>query len=193
MRDMLRSITGDDLRAYRDRALLAIGMNGELLPRDHGYPARLVTPGLYGYVGATKWVTRLTVTTYAGRKAYWTVRGWAERGPIKPSARIDTPQPLASLKAGTIAIGGTAWAQHLGVRAVQVQIDDGPWQQAELATAVSDDTWVQWSIPWNATDAGQHTIRCRATNVNGETQTSDQAPPAPDGATGWHTIIANVA
>lgn len=172
-------------------ALLAIGMNGELLPRDHGYPARLVTPGLYGYVGATKWVTRLTVTTYAGRKAYWTVRGWAERGPIKPSARIDTPQPLASLKAGTIAIGGTAWAQHLGVRAVQVQIDDGPWQQARMGGDAGIDYWRQWWLPWSA-QPGQHRLRARCVYASGTLQTDVRAEPFPDGASGYHEVVVNV-
>ncbi|MBC9956765.1 molybdopterin-dependent oxidoreductase [Yimella sp. cx-51] len=172
-------------------ALLAIGMNGELLPRDHGYPARLVTPGLYGYVGATKWVTRLTVTTYTSRKAYWTVRGWGEQGPIKPSARIDTPEPLATLKPGTVAIGGTAWAQHQGVRAVQVQIDDGPWQQARLGPDAGIDYWRQWWLPWEAT-TGQHRLRARCIYGSGSVQTQQRADPFPDGASGYHEIAVIV-
>ncbi len=173
-------------------ALLAVGMNGELLPREHGYPARLVTPGLYGYVGATKWVTRLTVTTYADHKAYWTVRGWAEKGPVKPETRIDTPTSLATVKAGTVAIGGTAWAQFQGVRAVQVQIDDGPWQQARMGADVSIDYWRQWWFPWQAT-AGQHRLRARCVyGTSNAVQTDQRADPFPDGASGYHEIVVNV-
>lgn len=173
-------------------ALLAIGMNGELLPRDHGYPARLVTPGLYGYVGATKWVTRLTVTTYAAKKAYWTVRGWGEKGPIKPSARIDTPQPLASLPAGTVAVGGTAWAQFQGVRSVQVQVDDGPWQQARMGPAVNIDYWRQWWFPWQAT-SGQHRLRARCVyGPDNALQSTERAQPFPDGSSGIHEIAVLV-
>lgn len=186
---------GTPLEALTDDrdAILAIGMNGEPLPPEHGFPVRMVVPGLYGYVSATKWVVDLEVTRFDQAEGYWTPRGWSALGPIKLQSRIDVPRSGVTVPAGETVIAGVAWQQHVGVAGVEVKIDDGPWQQAELATAISDDTWVQWSIPWNATDAGQHTIRCRATNVNGETQTSDQAPPAPDGATGWHTIIANVA
>lgn len=176
----------------RRGALLAVGMNGQLLPREHGYPARLVTPGLYGYVGATKWVTKLTVTTYAGHQAYWTQRGWTEQGPIKPSARIDTPEPLASLKAGTVAIGGTSWAQFQGVHAVQVQIDDGPWQQARMGPDVSIDYWRQWWFPWQATP-GQHRLRARCVyGAGNQVQSAERAEPFPSGASGIHEIAVVV-
>ncbi|WP_341578713.1 molybdopterin-dependent oxidoreductase [Microbacterium schleiferi] len=186
---------GTPLEALTDdrNAILAIGMNGEPLPPEHGFPARMVVPGLYGYVSATKWVVDLEVTRFDQAEGYWTPRGWSALGPIKLQSRIDVPRSGVTLPVGQTVIAGVAWQQHVGVAGVEVKIDDGLWQQAELATAISDDTWVQWSIPWDATDAGQHTIRCRATNADGQTQTSDQAPPAPDGATGWHTIIVNVA
>jgi DMSO/TMAO reductase YedYZ molybdopterin-dependent catalytic subunit len=186
---------GTPLEALTDdrNAILAIGMNGEPLPPEHGFPVRMVVPGLYGYVSATKWVVDLEVTRFDRAEGYWTPRGWSALGPIKLQSRIDVPRSGITLPVGETVIAGVAWQQHVGVAGVEVKIDDGPWRQADLAPAISDDTWVQWSIPWNATDPGQHTIRCRATNVEGQTQTPDQAPPAPDGATGWHTIIANVA
>jgi DMSO/TMAO reductase YedYZ molybdopterin-dependent catalytic subunit len=171
-------------------AILAVGMNGVLLPPEHGFPVRMVVPGLYGYVSATKWVTELEVTRFADARAYWTDRGWSERGPIKLESRIDVPRG-GGVTAGDIVIAGVAWQPHVGVAGVEVQIDDGAWQQATLATAISGDTWVQWSLPWSAA-SGMHSIRCRATNANGETQTPDQAPPAPDGATGWHHIQIQV-
>lgn len=185
---------GTPLEALTDErnAILAIGMNGEPLPPEHGFPVRMVVPGLYGYVSATKWVVDLEVTRFDRAEGYWTPRGWSALGPIKLQSRIDVPRSGVTLPVGDTVIAGVAWQQHVGVAGVEVQVDDGPWQQAQLATAISDDTWVQWSIPWTAS-AGQHTIRSRATNVEGQTQTEDQAPPAPDGATGWHTIIANVS
>ena len=181
---------GTPLEALTDprrNALLAVGMNGEPLPEQHGFPARVIVPGLYGYVSATKWVTRLEVTRFADAEGYWTPRGWSARGPIKTASRIDTPRAGAEVAGGTIAIAGVAWAQHTGIAGVEVQVDDGEWQQATLAPAISDDTWVQWSLPWTATP-GPHTARVRATDASGYTQTPDEAPPAPDGATGWHTV-----
>jgi DMSO/TMAO reductase YedYZ molybdopterin-dependent catalytic subunit len=172
-------------------AILAVAMNGEPLPAEHGFPVRMVVPGLYGYVSATKWVTDLEVTRFADASAYWTSRGWSERGPIKLESRIDVPHEGASVKAGTVMLAGVAWQQHVGVSGVEVQIDNGPWQKAQLATAISDDTWVQWRLPWTAA-AGSHTVRCRATSATGERQTSTQAPPAPDGASGWHEIAVSV-
>lgn len=185
---------GTPLEALTDDrdAILAIAMNGEPLPPEHGFPVRMIVPGLYGYVSATKWVVDLEVTRFDQAQGYWTPRGWSALGPIKLQSRIDVPRSGRTLPAGETVIAGVAWHQHVGVAGVEVQIDDGPWQQAELATAISDDTWVQWSMPWSAT-SGQHTIRCRATSADGETQTSAQAPPAPNGATGWHTIIATVS
>ncbi|MBS1898844.1 MAG: molybdopterin-dependent oxidoreductase [Actinobacteria bacterium] len=184
---------GTPIEALTDdrNALLAIGMNGQPLPIEHGFPVRMVVPGLYGYVSATKWVTDLEVTRFDRATAYWTARGWSARGPVKLESRIDVPKSGRALRAGDTVIAGVAWQPHAGVSAVEVQIDDGPWQRAELAPAISADTWVQWRLPWAAT-AGQHTLRCRATGADGTVQTADVAPPAPDGATGWHTIDVSV-
>ncbi|VXB63667.1 putative Sulfite oxidase [Microbacterium sp. 8M] len=184
---------GTPLDALTDdrNALLAIGMNGEPLPVEHGFPVRMVVPGLYGYVSATKWVTDLEVTRFDRATAYWTSRGWSARGPIKLESRIDVPRSGRTVPAGDTVIAGIAWQPHVGVSAVEVQVDGGPWQRAELAPAISADTWVQWRLHWRAT-AGQHTIRCRATSADGTVQTADTAPPAPDGATGWHTIAVTV-
>lgn len=172
-------------------AILAVGMNGAPLPPEHGFPVRMVVPGLYGYVSATKWVTDLEVTRFDRAAAYWTQRGWSERGPIKLQSRIDVPRFGAQVSPGAAVIAGVAWQQHVGVRGVEVQVDDRPWRQATLASAVSGDTWVQWSLPWTA-EAGTHRIRCRATNTEGETQTSVPRNVVPDGATGWHTIEVQV-
>lgn len=173
-------------------ALLAIGMNGEPLPIEHGFPVRMVVPGLYGYVSATKWVTELEVTRYDRAEGYWTSRGWSERGPVKLQSRIDVPRAGARVDAGTAVIAGVAWQTHVGVSGVEVQIDDGPWQAATLASAISADTWVQWSLAWEAT-SGSHTVRCRAISADGQTQTDAPAPPAPDGATGWDELTISVA
>ncbi|WP_404429267.1 molybdopterin-dependent oxidoreductase [Microbacterium lacus] len=172
-------------------AILAVGMNGEPLPLQHGFPVRMVVPGLYGYVSATKWVTSLEVTRFDQVKAYWSTRGWSERGPIKLQSRIDVPRRAQGLKAGETVIAGVAWHQHVGVSGVEVQIDEGEWRPATLATAISEDTWVQWSVPWVATE-GDHLIRCRAISADGEVQTSDTAGVAPDGATGWHERFLTV-
>ena len=173
-------------------ALLAIGMNGEPLPIEHGFPVRMVVPGLYGYVSARKWVTQLEVTRFDRATAYWTTRGWSDRGPVKLQSRIDVPRRGQSVPAGDAMIAGMAWQQHVGVAGVEVRIDEGPWRTAELATAISADTWVQWSLDWTA-ESGPHSIECRALSADGETQTSDSAPPAPDGAQGWHRIDVSVA
>ncbi|MBF6195016.1 MULTISPECIES: molybdopterin-dependent oxidoreductase [Nocardia] len=172
-------------------ALLAIGMNGEPLPVQHGYPARLVVPGLYGYVSATKWVTELEVTRFDRATAYWTRRGWSAQGPIKTGARIDTPRARGRLQPGTIPIAGVAWAQHRGISAVEVQIDDGPWQQARLSEEQSIDTWRQWVFDWDATP-GPHTLRARATDGAGETQTAERRDVIPDGATGYPSVTVSV-
>ena len=172
-------------------ALLAVGMNGAPLPLDHGFPVRMVVPGLYGYVSATKWVTELKVTTFVDDLAYWSTRGWTERGPIKLSSRIDTPRNGFEVQPGTVPIAGIAWAQHTGIRAVDVRIDDGPWQPAQLAAAVSTDTWIQWVYPWEAT-SGSHRVTVRATDADGLEQTAEIRPPAPDGATGLHSISVRV-
>jgi DMSO/TMAO reductase YedYZ molybdopterin-dependent catalytic subunit len=178
------------LRDGRD-ALLAVAMNGEPLPAEHGFPARMVVPGLYGYVSACKWITELELTTFAAFDAYWVPRGWSASGPIKTQSRIDVPRDGADVAAGEVTVAGVAWAQHRGIATVEVQVDDGAWQVATLAAAPSADTWRQWSLRWTA-PAGRHTLRVRATDATGATQTAARAEPAPDGATGWHDITVDV-
>ena len=177
--------------AGRD-SLLAVGMNDEPLPLEHGFPVRMVVPGLYGYVSATKWVVELKVSTFAQESAYWTDRGWSAKGPVKTSSRIDVPAFGDSLQPGTVAIAGVAWAQHTGIAKVEVRVDNDPWQEATLAEAISADTWRQWFIEWTAT-TGDHTIEVRATDVSGFTQTEKRVDVIPDGAEGWHTIQVRVA
>lgn len=173
-------------------AIFAVGMNGTPLPAEHGFPVRMVVPGLYGYVSATKWVTELEVTRFDSARAYWTDRGWSELGPVKLQSRIDVPRTGQSIAAGDAVIAGVAWQQHIGIAGVEVQIDDGPWMPADLAPAISADTWVQWSLPWVA-EAGRHRVRSRAISVTGEVQTSDEQGVVPDGATGWHTRQIDVS
>jgi DMSO/TMAO reductase YedYZ molybdopterin-dependent catalytic subunit len=172
-------------------AILAIGMNGEPLPLEHGYPVRMVVPGLYGFVSATKWVVDLEVTKFADSRAYWTERGWSERGPIKTMARVDIPKPFAKVPAGKVAVGGTAWAQTRGISKVELQIDDGDWVEADLATEASTVTWRQWSYQWEASP-GAHYIKVRATDGTGEVQTDKRADPVPDGASGWQSVMVTV-
>ncbi|MDN5821707.1 MAG: molybdopterin-dependent oxidoreductase [Brachybacterium sp.] len=176
-------------------SLIAVGMNGEPLPAEHGYPVRMVVPGLYGYVSATKWLTELTVTRFADDVAYWSTRGWSERGPIKIASRVDVPRARADLTRqddGAAMLGGTAWAQQRGIAAVEVQIDDGDWREAELGAEVSEDTWVQWSLRWEDASPGEHRITVRAIDGEGRLQTSQHANPAPDGASGWHSVRCSV-
>lgn len=174
-------------------AMIAIGMNGGPLPRAHGFPVRMVVPGLYGFISATKWLTRLTLTTYAEQQAYWTDRGWATDAPIKISARIDTPRPLAQLDAGEVVVGGVAWAQQRGgVAKVEVSIDGGPWQRATLGPSAGEDYWRQWFYRWNA-DKGSHRISARAVAGDGEAQATVRANPFPDGASGIQTLDVSVA
>ena len=173
-------------------AMLAFGMNGEPLPFAHGYPVRLVVPGIYGYVSAVKWLEHLKLTTFEEDEGYWIPRGWSALGPIKTSSRIDVPgRSSGQLRAGPQVIAGVAWAQHVGIELVEVQVDDGAWQTAALAADGGIDTWRQWKLPWEAT-AGVHSIRVRATDATGATQTEDRAAVAPDGATGWHTIQISI-
>ncbi|MFK0008215.1 molybdopterin-dependent oxidoreductase [Paenarthrobacter sp. NPDC090520] len=172
-------------------AMLAIGMNGEPLPVEHGYPVRMVVPGLYGFVSATKWVVDLEVTRFADSKAYWTERGWSERGPIKTMARVDVPASFAKLPAGKVAVGGSAWAQTRGITKVEVQIDDGDWVEATLSAEASTITWRQWSYEWDATP-GIHYVKARATDGTGEVQTDKRADPVPDGASGWPSVMVTV-
>ncbi len=168
-------------------ALLAVGMNGEALPPEHGFPVRMVVPGLYGFVSATKWVTDLEVTTFAARQAYWLQRGWAERSPIKTESRIDAPRSGARVKDGQVTMAGIAWSQPDGISRVEVRVDDGVWGVAELATEVSGDTWRMWRATLPVAP-GRHLAQVRATDTRGITQTAQQQGPVPDGATGYHTI-----
>ncbi|MEU7025803.1 molybdopterin-dependent oxidoreductase [Streptomyces sp. NPDC046275] len=183
----------EDVMDGRD-ALLAFGMNGEPLPFAHGFPVRMVVPGLYGYVSACKWLSSLELTTFAAYDAYWVPRGWSARAPVKTQSRIDTPRPFARITAGPrpVAVAGVAWAQHRGVSRVEVRVDDGPWQEAELGAEDSRDTWRQWVFRWPATP-GRHVLTVRATDGTGAVQTGRRADVMPDGATGWHSVEVTVA
>ncbi|MBT0567314.1 molybdopterin-dependent oxidoreductase [Williamsia sp. CHRR-6] len=172
-------------------AMLAVSMNGEPLPLEHGYPVRQVVPGLYGFVSGTKWVVDWKVTTFDKDEAYWTKRGWGAKAPIKTASRIDRPAGLSQQPAGEIVIAGTAWAQRRGIAKVEVRIDNGPWEVATLADEYSIDTWRQWTYKWQATK-GQHTITCRATDKTGATQTEKRTTPIPGGATGWHNRVLTI-
>jgi DMSO/TMAO reductase YedYZ molybdopterin-dependent catalytic subunit len=179
------------VRDGRD-AMLAVGMGGAPLPPVHGFPVRMVVPGLYGYVSATKWLVELELTTFDAYDPYWVQRGWAAEAPIRTMARIDTPKPLARLAAGPVVIGGVAWAQHRGVEGVEVSIDEGPWLAATLAADAGIDTWRQWMLSWEAT-SGRHRLQVRATDGDGTIQTDVRREPFPDGATGRHTIVLTVS
>ncbi|UXA09437.1 molybdopterin-dependent oxidoreductase [Mycobacterium sp. SMC-2] len=182
----------DALTDGRD-ALLAVALNGQPLPIEHGYPARLVVPGLYGYVSATKWVVDMELTRFDKAEAYWTRQGWAPRAPVKTESRIDVPKAGQQVPMGPVVFGGVAWAQNRGVRSVEVRIDGGAWQPAEQGASYSNETWRLWSFPWQAKSPGRHSITVRATDNTGSTQTADRAAPVPDGATGWHTVNFTVA
>jgi DMSO/TMAO reductase YedYZ molybdopterin-dependent catalytic subunit len=173
-------------------ALLAVGMNGQPLPVAHGFPARMVVPGLYGYTSATKWVTRLTVTTFAARRAYWTQRGYAAVAPIHTESRIDVPKPLAQVAAGRVTVAGVAWAPATGIAAVEVSVDNGVWHPARLAATDGIDTWRQWVWTWDAAARGLHTLQVRATDQAGVTQPSRRAQVYPSGATGWDSVVVTV-
>ena len=172
--------------------LVAIGMNGEALPSEHGFPARLVTPGIYGFVGATKWLRKITLTTYAKETSYWTDRDWATDAPIKISSRIDTPQAFKTLKKENAVIAGVAWAQTRGVEKVEVAIDGGRWQQVELGPSAGVDYWRQWFFRWEDATPGQHMLAVRATSSDGEVQTPARANSFPDGSSGIQSISINV-
>jgi DMSO/TMAO reductase YedYZ molybdopterin-dependent catalytic subunit len=198
--DAVKSTSADDFTAGTplsalldaDRgAMVAVAMNGEPLPQAHGCPARMVTPGLYGYVSATKWLVDLEVTRFADFEAYWTSRGYAAQAPIKTSSRIDVPRSFAKVRAGRTPVAGVAWSQDRGITAVEVRVDGGPWAQAELAAEDNVDTWRQWVWQWDA-EAGNHTLEVRATDATGYTQTAERASIAPDGATGWHSVNVSV-
>ncbi|KQQ51237.1 molybdopterin-dependent oxidoreductase [Plantibacter sp. Leaf314] len=182
----LESLTDPNLDA-----ILAVAMNGEPLPLEHGFPVRMVVPGLYGYVSATKWLTKLTVTTFDKDEAYWTPRGYDAKAPIKLSSRIDTPRIDKQVTPGPAKIAGVAWAQTVGVAKVEVSIDNGDWQSVNLSTAINDDTWVQWWMDWEAT-AGTHYVAVRATDKAGNLQIEEQAPIAPNGSSGWQRTLVRV-
>jgi DMSO/TMAO reductase YedYZ molybdopterin-dependent catalytic subunit len=172
-------------------ALLAVAMNGTALPVAHGFPARLVVPGLYGYVSACKWITDIEVTTWSASSAYWAQRGWSQQGPIKTESRIDVPTGGNSLTAGPVTVAGVAWAQHKGVDAVEVRVDNGAWNTATLASVPGIDTWRQWQWRWDA-PRGSHLIEARATDATGYTQTSATADVVPNGATGYPSVSVTV-
>lgn len=172
-------------------AMLALGMNGEPLPFEHGFPVRMLVPGLYGYVSACKWIEDIELTTFDAYDAYWVKRDWARQAPIKTESRIDTPRPFASPKAGTVPVGGVAWAQHRGIARVEVRVDGGDWHTARLGAADGRDTWRQWVWEWPAT-SGHHTLEVRATDGTGATQTEHRVGTVPDGATGWHSVVVDV-
>nr|WP_246315629.1 molybdopterin-dependent oxidoreductase [Kineococcus aurantiacus] len=173
-------------------AMLVVGMNGEPLPREHGFPVRMVIPGLYGYVSACKWVTDLEVTRFADKTAYWTDRGWAAKGPIKTASRIDVPKSFAKVRRGRVPVAGVAWAQHRGVSAVEVRVDEGEWAQARLLPSASSDTWCQWVYDWDADEPGSHSIQVRATDGTGTPQTAAVVAPIPDGASGYDSVTVSV-
>ncbi len=184
---------GTPLEALTDDrdALLAVGMNGEALPLEHGFPVRLVVPGLFGFVSATKWVTELKVTRFTDDSAYWSTRGWSERGPVKTSSRVDVPRSGARVPTGPVTVGGVAWAQHRGIEGVEVRVDGGPWRRAELGAPISADTWRQFSIVLEL-EAGSHTVQSRATDSSGEVQSETVLAPAPNGSEGLDAVTFTV-
>jgi hypothetical protein len=175
--------------------MIALKMNDELLPRVHGFPARLIVPGLYGYVSATKWLTELELTTLEAVDGYWVPLGWSKEAPILTQSRIDVPAFGQQVPAGRVAIAGVAWAMDRGVSKVEIAIDDGAWQACQLSTPISKATWVQWKYAWDTTAVapGPHKIAVRATDGTGEVQTDQVSPPAPDGARGHDTIQVSVS
>lgn len=182
----LSALTDDGLDA-----ILAVAMNGEPLPAEHGFPVRMVVPGLYGYVSATKWLTELKVTTFEKDEAYWTPRGYSAEAPIKFASRVDTPKVGAAVKAGRVPIAGVAWAQTVGIERVEVKIDEGEWTAATLSAPINENTWVQWFMEWDATP-GTHYVAVRAINKNGDLQIEERAPIAPDGSSGWQRSLIRV-
>ncbi|HEX8303721.1 MAG TPA: molybdopterin-dependent oxidoreductase [Jatrophihabitans sp.] len=175
-------------------AMLAVAMNGEVLTTEHGFPVRMVVPGLYGYVSACKWITGLRATTFDDYRAYWVRRGWVDRAPVKLSSRIDRPVPPGAVKVGEpVPVAGVAWDQHVGVSRVEVQVDNGPWQQASLAPVPSVDTWRQWVYLWTPQSPGQHRLRVRAFDRDGNPQDARDTDPFPSGATGLHSVTVRAA
>jgi hypothetical protein len=180
---------GTPIEALTDdrNAMLAIAMNGKPLPVDHGFPVRMIVPGLYGYVSATKWVVDLEVTRFQDFSAYWTDRGWSSEGPVKTESRVEVPRDGGHVDSGTVRVGGHAWAQHTGVEKVEYRLDGDAWREAELGRVPGNDTWVQWTGSVDVAQ-GSHTLAVRATDRSGYTQTAARADVVPDGATGWHQV-----
>lgn len=185
---------GTPLSALTDGrdAMFALAMNGEPLTPEHGFPVRMVVPGLYGYVSGTKWVVDLEVSRFDQFSAFWTDRGWSPQGPVKTESRIDVPSSGSTVSAGNVVVAGVAWAQHTGIDQVEVRVDDGAWQPATLAIEPSIDSWRQWSYTWAAVK-GHHQLSVRATDASGYTQTGQRVDVVPDGATGWDTISVDVS
>ncbi|MEO5651458.1 MAG: molybdopterin-dependent oxidoreductase [Marmoricola sp.] len=179
---------GTPLEALTDdrNALLAVAMNGQPLPVQHGFPVRMVVPGLYGYVSATKWIVDLEVTTFDKIDAFWTQRGWSEKGPVKTQSRVDVPRNGDTVASGKVRVGGSAWAQHTGIEKVEYMLDGGPWVEADLGRVPDADTWVQWAGTVDV-GPGDHRVTVRATDLTGYTQTAVRTDVIPDGATGWHS------
>ncbi|MGW0122296.1 molybdopterin-dependent oxidoreductase [Streptomyces sp. NPDC003327] len=180
----------EDVMDGRD-AMLAVGMNGEPLPFTHGFPVRMLVPGLYGYVSACKWIESVELTTFDAYDPYWVKRSWARRAPVKTQSRVDTPKPFARTPAGTVVVAGVAWAQRRGIVRVEVRVDDGPWRDADLAAQDTVDTWRQWSYRWQAAPGG-HTLTVRATDGTGQVQTERRTRTVPDGASGHHSVFVTV-
>ncbi|MEO7587743.1 MAG: molybdopterin-dependent oxidoreductase [Arachnia sp.] len=168
-------------------AMIVVGMNGEILPNKNGFPARMLVPGLFGFVSATKWLNRIEFTTYDTRKAYWTERGWATDAPVRTQARIDVPESLGSITRDKPVLAGVAWAQHRGIKKVEIRIDGGAWTETKLADDAGIDLWRQWSHVYDG-PAGGHTAEVRATDLDGNTQPEARQGVFPSGATGWHLI-----
>ena len=183
---------GTPIEALTDdrNAMLAVAMNGEPLPVEHGFPVRMIVPGLFGFVSATKWVVDLEVTKLADFSAFWTDRGWSSRGPVKTESRVEVPRDGAGVKTGSVRVGGHAWAQHTGIAKVEYRLDGDAWQEAELGRVPSNDTWVQWAGTVDVA-AGDHRLTVRATDRSGYTQTAARADVVPDGATGWDKVSFN--
>ncbi len=180
---------GTPLSALTDdrNAMLAVAMNGTPLPIEHGFPVRTIVPGLYGYVSACKWVVDMEVTSFDKISAYWTDRGWSEKGPVKIASRVDVPRSGTEVPAGPVSFGGVAWAQHTGIQGVEFSVDGEQWTDAEIAAVPdNDDTWVQWKGVAEVAE-GDHTVRVRAIDKDGQVQTGVEQDVLPDGATGWHT------
>jgi DMSO/TMAO reductase YedYZ molybdopterin-dependent catalytic subunit len=180
---------GTPIEALTDgrNAMLAVAMNGEPLPVEHGFPVRMIVPGLYGFVSATKWVVDLEVTRFADFSAYWTERGWSPLGPVKTESRIEVPRDGGNVSTGSVRVGGHAWAQHTGIAKVEFRLDGDPWEEAELGRVPGNDTWVQW-VGTVDLGKGDHRLTVRATDRSGYTQTPVRADVVPDGATGWHSV-----